>query len=453
MAETNGKSGGLEIMPVWRRRKWLALWMLAIVLTGAASVAVFLPDRYKGTAVVLIERQEMTESLARPSGETDELELRLQTIEEKLLSRARLENLINQFKLYSRQRRGGASTETVIQQMRRDIKLEPKGIDPTGGHGPTISFALNYWGDSPKTAADVANTLATSYVEDNLKTRERQATSSAKFLKAQLDAAKARLDASSAEQARLIGRRDSLAKKLSSMEPTPGVKSPEVLRLEKLREELTELRTKLRDTHPEVIRLRNEIALVESRVAASAASDRDRTAPADTAAALEIKDEMAAADTRLLQSDYGSAKDKYLALTKLYEEARLSESMEQDQQGDKVTVLDPAVVPDEPASPNRPRILLAGLAISLGLALGAVVLAERLDTSFHTVDDLSEFTRVPVLTSIPRIETKKIRLQRWYRLILGLFLAAIILPLVVGVSYYIARYGEMLILTIAGGRA
>ena len=435
-------------LSVWRRRKWLALSTFAVILCAAASVAALLPDLYRGTATVLVERPDVTESLVRP-GEADDLQARLQTIEEKLLSRARLSDVVQRFDLYSGQQTKGASTEAIVEQMRRDIRLEPRGVDPTVGHGATVSFALSYWGDNARTAAEVANTLAASYVEDNLRNREHQAASSARFLKAQLDEAKALLDVSSAEQARLAGRRDSLVKRLASMEPAGGPRAAGVARLAKLREELTELRTRYKDSHPLITRAQSEIQAIESQVAATA----PRSGTADSGAVQQIRADLAQADAGLMSSDYATAKDRYLSLVKWYEEARLNESMETEQQGVQFAILDPAVAPDRPASPNRVRILLGGLAVSIGLALGTVLLAERVDTSFHALDDLKEFTRVPVLASIPRIVTKKGKRQRRYRVLLGAFLALLGLPLVVGVSWFIARWGGSYLLMILGGRA
>ena len=450
MSEATRKRGGPDVfMSVWRRRKWLALSTFAVILCAAASVAAFLPDLYRGTATVLVERPDVTESLVRP-GEADELQARLQTIEEKLLSRARLAEVVQRFNLYSGQRANGASTEAIVEQMRRDIRLEPRGVDPTVGHGATVSFALSYWGDNARTAAEVANTLASSYVEDNLRSREHQAASSARFLKAQLDEAKALLDVSSAEQARLAGRRDSLVKRLASMEPAGGPRAAGVARLAKLREELTELRTRYKDSHPLITRAQSEIQAIESQVAASA--PKDRSGSADNGAVQQIREDLAQADAGLMSSDYATAKDRYLSLVKWYEEARLNESMETEQQGVQFAILDPAVAADKPASPNRVRILLGGLAMSIGLALGAVMLAERVDTSFHALDDLREFTRVPVLASIPRIVTKKGKRQRRYRVFLGVCLALLGLPLVVGASWFIARWGGPYLLMIIGGR-
>src|SRR5262249_41129313 len=104
-----------------------------------------------------------------------------------------------------------------------------------------------------------------------------------------------------------------------------------------------------------------------------------------------------------LSRDYESTKELYATLSKRFEEAQLAESMEQRQKGEQFRVLDSAVPSSTPAAPNRPRLMLMGLMLSLGLAVAAVVAAEQIKPAFHTVDDLRTFTAVPVLVSIPTI--------------------------------------------------
>jgi hypothetical protein len=91
--------------------------------------------------------------------------------------------------------------------------------------------------------------------------------------------------------------------------------------------------------------------------------------------------------------------------------------------------------------------------MSIGVALGAMVVTERLDTSFHALDDLRGFTNLPILASIPRVVTSRGQWRRRYHLILGFFLAAVGLIMVVGICYVIARLGAPLILTIVGGHS
>src|SRR6266403_4530167 len=60
-------------------------------------------------------------------------------------------------------------------------------------------------------------------------------------------------------------------------------------------------------------------------------------------------------------------------------------------------------IPDQtPDAPQRRKLLLMALIGSIGIAVGAVLLAEHIDTSFHSVEDLRAFSAVPVLVSIPR---------------------------------------------------
>src|SRR5512147_1612351 len=91
------KGAGLErIHAIWRRRKWLALLVFALPFAAAASLVLSLPGLYRSKAIVLVERQQVPEAFVRPTV-TSELETRLQTISQEILSRSRLEGMISRF--------------------------------------------------------------------------------------------------------------------------------------------------------------------------------------------------------------------------------------------------------------------------------------------------------------------------------------------------------------------
>src|SRR2546427_7080459 len=96
------------------------------------------------------------------------------------------------------------------------------------------------------------------------------------------------------------------------------------------------------------------------------------------------------------------ARELYASLLKRYEDAQLSESMEQSKQGEQFRILDPALPTKQPAAPNRPRLALLGVLLALGAAVAAAGLAQHLDTPFHTHHHLPSFTKGPGLASIPR---------------------------------------------------
>src|SRR5437660_1425348 len=152
------------------RRKWIALLTFAAVFGAAASVALSLPDVYRATATVLVERQQVSEVFVTPSV-TAELETRIQTIEQQVMSRTRLTELISRLNLYPEARKK-APIEALVARMRRDIRLELKGVEQRmTGRNATIAFTIGYSGREPGTVAAVANALAGLYVEENTKTR------------------------------------------------------------------------------------------------------------------------------------------------------------------------------------------------------------------------------------------------------------------------------------------
>jgi uncharacterized protein involved in exopolysaccharide biosynthesis len=230
----------------------------------------------------------------------------------------------------------------------------------------------------------------------------------------------------------------------SSTVPVTATGEPDRVRerLEKLKSDLHQVETQFTSKHPDVQRLKDEIARIErtlptepeAKVAAAPQPgeaietvSRLRRSRRQSITALDSElEKLKQEETRLrasitdvegrLQSlparqqelalvsrDRQSAKDLYDSLLKRYEEAQLVESMEADRQGERFRVLEAAVAPEGPNAPNRPFILLLGVLAALGLAGVAVVAAEQIDTSFHSLDELKAFTSVPVLATVPAI--------------------------------------------------
>src|SRR5213596_915771 len=532
---TPRKGAGVELATaVWSRRKWLAILTFAAPFSVAVGGVTSLPNIYQATATVLVDRQQVPETFVQPTV-TSALETRLHTISQEILSRSRLEALMNRFGLYADLRKRIPSEE-VIERMRRDIKLELKGVEVKGARQATVAFTISYQGSEPGTVSLVTNTLASFYIEENLKARERQATGTAEFLKVQLGETKKRLDEQeqrvSAFKRRYVGelpqqmetnlatlerlhaqirlnadtqtraaeRRQALSSQLAEAEsllatppgmpggPAAPAESSE-LRLTRLKEDLTRLRTQFSEKYPDVVLLAGEIAALEREVADAKAREpkaEEKQAPPPatplTPYVLRLKEALGEVETEIrilknddkrlhdgisvyqarvenvprreqefreLSRDYESTRELYSSLLKRYEEAQLAESMEQRQKGEQFRVLDPAIPNSEPAAPNRFRLLLMALMGSLGLAVGAVVVAERVDTSFHTVDDLRAFSTVPVLVSIPRIITRTDRRRSQWRARLAASAALIGLVMIVGTAYFVASGNEHLVSVLA----
>src|SRR5919197_6096993 len=107
---------------VWGRRKWLGIVVFTVPFVAALSLIVFMPGVYRSTATVLVDRQQVPESMVRPTV-TSALETRLHTIGQEIMSRSRLDALITRFGLYPDLKKS-LSPEEIIERMRDDIKLE-----------------------------------------------------------------------------------------------------------------------------------------------------------------------------------------------------------------------------------------------------------------------------------------------------------------------------------------
>src|ERR1700681_2880126 len=92
-----GDSASEIILNILRRRKWAGLIAFAAMFSLAAPFSIFLPNIYRGTATIIVESQEATSSFVK--GSMPELDTRLVTIQQELLSRARLNTLITRLNL------------------------------------------------------------------------------------------------------------------------------------------------------------------------------------------------------------------------------------------------------------------------------------------------------------------------------------------------------------------
>lgn len=171
-----------DILLILRRRIWLLLVPFAVVSAAVAAWAYKLPDRYRSETVILVVPQRVPESYVR-STITTRIEDRLQSLSQQIMSRTRLERIIQDFNLYSEERKTGIM-EDVVEGMRRDINLAVVRGD---------AFKINYEGDNPRTVMRVTERLASLFIEENLRDREVLAEGTNQFLEAQLEDARRQL--------------------------------------------------------------------------------------------------------------------------------------------------------------------------------------------------------------------------------------------------------------------
>jgi polysaccharide chain length determinant protein (PEP-CTERM system associated) len=172
----------------WRRRWWIAVPVMLIASTTAV-VSLFLPDRYRASTMVMIVPQRVPTGFVQ-STVTNPLSERLDLISQQILSRTRLERIIQEFNLYSNERKT-MIMEDVIEQMRKDIKLDVDA-DPRRRER-AANFRVSFESADARTAMRVTERLGSLFVQENLEDRQLLADQTNQFLEAQLEEAKRRL--------------------------------------------------------------------------------------------------------------------------------------------------------------------------------------------------------------------------------------------------------------------
>jgi capsular polysaccharide biosynthesis protein len=120
---------------------------------------------------------------------------------------------------------------------------------------------------------------------------------------------------------------------------------------------------------------------------------------------------------RALLRDYANAQAKYQETMNRLLAAREAKGLEESRMAEKLTIVDPPVMPEKPDRPNRLALLLVGMVLSLGSGVGFGSMAEYMDRSVGSPDELAQITGHPVLAVIPYLEIPgdllKRRRRRW----------------------------------------
>jgi uncharacterized protein involved in exopolysaccharide biosynthesis len=195
-------------------------------------------------------------------------------------------------------------------------------------------------------------------------------------------------------------------------------------RLAQLRLDLDSLRSRYSEKHPDVIKTRGEIQQLEAKLGISVASSgQNERKETELGKYLRQRDEIqrkindyqrkiqmapvVQTEYSKLNSDYDNAMRQYNETMEKLADAKAFKGIEQAQLGERFTVIDEPVVPQQPEKPKKMKIILAGFIMSIMGGLFASIIVENLDHSIKSVDQLQKVTKLPVLTILPYIKSEK----------------------------------------------
>jgi len=178
-----------EILGALKRRKKPASMAFAVVFAASLLYAVLTSPVYKSSSTILIEQQEIPQDLVRTTV-TSYADQRIQMILQRVMTFAKLSELIKKYELYPDERKK-EPLESIVEMMRKDIgqkMISADVVDPRSGRPmeATIAFSLSYKSESAKTAQQVANELTTLFLSENIKNRKEMASEAEGFLSAEV---------------------------------------------------------------------------------------------------------------------------------------------------------------------------------------------------------------------------------------------------------------------------
>lgn len=510
-----------RVLDLVRRRhmQFIVPLLIGWFLVWAASW--IMPMRYKSTTTILVEKPAVPKDYVVPNI-SDNVEDRLASLREQILSRTRLLLIADRLHLYS-DSEVPLTPDEIVLKMRKDVDIVLVRDPDTGA---VTGFTVSYSAPTAQLAQNVTTELTSLFINENQATLQRESEATTKFLENQLADARVSLAQQEAKvkefqaahegdlpsqeasnlqilgglQTQLQNEQDalntarqqrvyfqSLIQQYETLHvPAQGSGAggaPTSLasldeQLSKMKAQLTDLRSRYTEEYPAVQSLEAQIATttrersqlaadLEARAQAAAQHPESNAAaasldPATSTAVAQLQGQLKATETEIANRDhsiadlqarigtyqarlnaepasaaqmadltrgYEQSQANYNDLLKKENDSAMATSMEQMQEGERFTVLDPPSLPIMPAFPDRIKMGLG--AIGAGLLLGLIVAGglEFFDDRLYSDKDIEKLLPFAIMGEIPEIRTAAQLEQTKKKAVLGSTLAVLVVLL------------------------
>lgn len=463
-------------MGILRRRKWQIVAPAIFCALGGLLISFVLPKQYTSHTRVLVEAPIVPDDIVKPVV-SDDVNRRLASMQGEILSRTHLQGLIEQNHLYQKDW-DRVPMESLVDRLRKSIAVAPMAPTPGTMSDNVLGFNIDVTLSQANVAQAVCTQIASMFRDQNFQQREQQSEDTTQFLANQLADAKTKLDDQDAKlaefQNQYLGAQPGdeqtnltmlagltpqleavtqslneaqsnkafaesmLSQQLAAVKSSNGG-DPQSLQqqLSQLQGQLVSLRARYTDKHPDVIKVKEEIADIEKKMEAPATASTAKPSTADfgadsvqiqqlraqvnqaqTAIAEKQKEQVQLQQqirgiqgriqlTPRVQQEYSAvtrdrqtALDFYNSLLKRKDDAQMATDLERRQESENFRVLDPPSLPEEPSFPNRQLFVLGGLIAGLAIGACLVRIAEMRDKSLRQPRDVEMLLGVPTLAVI-----------------------------------------------------
>jgi polysaccharide chain length determinant protein (PEP-CTERM system associated) len=294
-----------DYLAIFRRRLWLIIIPSILGLPAGLILSLLLPPKYKSHTLILVEQPAISDSYVKPVVSED-LNQRLASMKEQILSRTRLQHLVEQFNPY-RENAQRVPMEELVEQLRKSIIVTPLSAMAGTRASELPGFSVDVTMGEARLAQQICAEITSLFMVQNSRARQQQAEDTTQFLAKQLEAAKVKLDDQDAKlaafQSHHIGelpeddktnltlltgmspqlevatqalnqaRQDKafteslLNQQLAALQSSKENKDPQTLeqQLTGLQSQLQSLEGHYTGEHPDVVKLKNDIAELQKK--------------------------------------------------------------------------------------------------------------------------------------------------------------------------------------------
>jgi len=422
------------------RRKVLLVVLALLIMTVGIVVSFVLPKKYEAKSTVFIEKNVISE-LVKGITVTPSMDDTIKVLTYAITSRTLLTKTADRLDMNVNSK-NNVDSEELIKRLQKDIDVQVKDRN---------LFIISYKDSDPKIAQNFVNTLVTLYIEENTSSKRDESYDATKFLSEQINTFKAKLEKAqddvnaykqnkgsviAIDEGKLFEEINNTQQKLYDLElkrrQLEGMRQvtrksgdPLQSKLVSLRKRLEDLRSEYTDSYPEVIMIKgeietvkeqmkgregggyqpldpNELAKIDAEIVAIKVSEEGLRRSIATNQALLRNIPSAKAGLDKLELEKNNQKNIYDQLFARHGQSEVSKQMEVQDKSTTFRVVDPAVLPVKPVSPNRLKIMLMSIFGGIAGSIGLLLMLEQMDNTVKGVDFVKGFN-VPILAVIPHI--------------------------------------------------
>ncbi|MDD2898170.1 MAG: GNVR domain-containing protein [Desulfuromonadaceae bacterium] len=449
-----------------KRDKKLCVVVALVIMTLITIASYIIPNKYESSSTVFIEKSVISE-LLKGLTFTPSSEDKIKVLTYALNSRTLITKVIDELDL--KKKGDDAELEKLIKNLQDNTTIKIKDREGL--------FVISFRDKSPKLARDYVNALVRRYIDENTSSKRTESYGATQFLTEQLSTFRDKLLKSEEEVNAFKRGQGSIA----TMDPTSllkdindsqqraddlkikqaqletvlaglGKSNSAQTNLPALQKRLQELQLQYTDNYPEIIRLKDDIRALEEQKKSGRGTGRPADSPeyerlsselramrqaeanlhANIARNRSLLVNIPAAKAKLddLEREKQSQKSLYESMLSRQGQSEVSKQMTVQDKSTVFRVVDPAILPIKPVSPNRVKLILMGILAGIGGGLGLVILKDQMDDSVKNVDMAKHFG-IPILAIIPRIDDPQLiaaqsRMDRKLYIIAGLYFSVIL---------------------------